>query len=131
MLSNPILYRVLTNPFLYQWVLATALPFLLWAELAKIARRDPGIWPQVLPWLKVLAVGLWFSSAAWGFYTLSAPQGKVFYEINAILITLSGGTQLVYGWARQRVDPGANVKERDGWRPTSRVSQEVVTGKNL
>jgi hypothetical protein len=129
MLSNLTLYRALTKPFLYQWVLATVLPFLLWAVLAKIARRDPGILPHVLPWLKVLAYGLWFSSAAWGLYSLW--PGKTFHAINAVFVALSGGTQLIYDWVRRRVDPRANVKERDGWKPTPKDSQEAGSGKNL
>ena len=122
MLNNPILYRVLTNPFLYQWVLATVFPLLVWAVLVKLARRSQGILPHVLPWLRVLAWGLWFSLIPWGLYCLFTQLGsEIFFKVQILISATYGGTNLMYHWVRRRVHPEAYVKEpNEGWWPSKR-----------
>jgi len=116
--TNSILYRILTQPFLYQWVLATVSPLLFWAVLVKLARYNPGILPRIYPLLKGLAWGLWASVVAWGLCGLfGIPERQNFYKINGIIVALAGGTNLMYHWVRRRVDPQAYVKTSDGWWP--------------
>lgn len=132
MLSNPILYRVLTQPFLYQWVLATVFPLLLWAILVKLARHYPGILPYALRWLKFFAWGLWFAEIACGLYCLIWHPGmSVFLMLQMLLFAVFGGINFMYHWVRRRVDPEAYVKKGDyGWWPTPKDSQEAGPGTN-
>ena len=120
MLNNPILYRVLTHPLLYQCVLAIIFPLLLWAVLVRLSRGYPGILHFVFPWLRILVWGLWASFAAWGLCGIfGIPERKTFYGIHAVLSALVGGTNLMYHWVGRRVDPEAYVKApNEGWWPS-------------
>jgi hypothetical protein len=105
MVGDPILYRVLTNPWLYRWVVAMVLPLLIWAVLVKISRNHPGILPRAYPMLRVFAWGIWASFIAWGLYGLiGTAERKNFYAINGIIFGLLSGTNLMYHWVRRRVD---------------------------
>jgi len=120
--SDPILHRLFTDPWFYQWVAAMVLPFLIWAVLAKLSHSRPDILPRIYPVLKVIAWGIWVSFVAWTLYGLSGrPERKTFYGINGILFGLMGGTNLMYHWVRRRVHPEAYVKEpNEGWWPSKR-----------
>jgi hypothetical protein len=129
MLTNPILHRVFTSPFLYQWVLAMVSPLLLWAVLVRVARRHPGILPRIYPLLKILAWVLWAFAAVCGLYGLLAMPGRnIYYGIGFALFS---GINLIYHWVRRRVDPASYIKKDYGWWPTPKDSPDVYPGKNL
>ena len=118
MLNNPILYRVLTRPFLYQWVLAVTFPLLLWAVLVKLS-RSPGILHVVFPWLKALALVGWSLLIVWPLYCLFAPGSGIFFPVQTLIFAVFSGTSLMYHWAGRRVDPQAYIKKpNDGWWPS-------------
>ena len=121
---------MLTNPHLYEFLLALALPHVFWVLLAILAARNPRLLPRLYPFLRALAWTLLGSALAWMSGALFF-HTKNFYAINAILIALSGGTNLVYSWVRRRVSPGPMVKEPDhGWWPTPKEPY-VDPGKTL
>jgi hypothetical protein len=129
--SDPILYRVLTNPWFYQWVVAMVLPFLIWAVLAKLSRNHPGILPRSYPWLKGLAWGTWALFVAAGLYDLfGASERKIFFRTPWILGAFSSGINLVYHWVRRRVDPDS-IKTYEGWWPTPKDLCETKPSENL
>ena len=129
--SDPILHRVLTNPWFYTWVVAMVLPFLIWAVLAKLSHSRPEILPRIYPVLKVIAWGIWVSFVVWALYGLSGRlERKTFYGINGILWGLMGGTNLLHSWVRRRVAPDS-AKKYEGWWPTPKDLPEAKPGKNL
>ncbi len=131
MVGHPILYRVLSDPWLYRWVVAMVLPFLIWAVLAKLSHSRPDILPTIYPALKVIAWGIWVSFVVWDLYGLSGRlEWKTFYGTNAILGGLMGGTNLIHSWVRRRVDPDS-VRKYEGWWPTPKDLPEAKPGKNL
>ena len=42
MASNSIFYRMLNDPWVYRWVVAMVLPFLIWAVLVKLSQKSSG-----------------------------------------------------------------------------------------
>ncbi|MGB9121185.1 MAG: hypothetical protein WCE73_11240 [Candidatus Angelobacter sp.] len=131
MASNPTFYRVLANAWLYRWMVAMVLPFLIWAVLVKLSRNHPGILPRSYPWLKVLTWGAWVLFVASGLYGLvGISETKTFFRTFWTLGAFSSGTNLVYHWVRRRVDPDA-YKKTEGWWPTAKDLPEAKPGKNL
>jgi uncharacterized membrane protein YfcA len=129
--SYPILYRVLSDPWLYRWVVAMVLPFLIWAVLAKLSRNHPGTLPRSYPWLKVLTWGTWGLFVASGLYALfGISESKAFFRTSLTLGAFSSGINLVYHWVRRQVDPDA-YKKYEGWWPTPKDLPEAKPGKNL
>jgi hypothetical protein len=130
MLTDPILHRVLTNPWFYRWVVAMVLPFLIWAVVAKLSRNHPEILPRSYPWLKGLAWGAWALFVASGLYGLfGASERTTFFRTPWILGAFSSGINLVYHWVRRRVDPSA-YKKYEGWWPTPKDLPEANANKN-
>src|SRR5579871_5873319 len=105
MASNPILYRVLNDPWVYRWMVAMVLPFLIWAVLVKLARKHPAILRQSYPWLKVVAWGAWAIFVALGLYSLYATSERSFFRAFWTLGAFSSGINLLRSWVRRRVDP--------------------------
>ena|SRR5579864_755424 len=131
MLSDPILHRVLTNPWFYRWVVAMVLPFLIWAVLVKLARNHPAILRQAFPWLKVVVWGAWAIFVAAGLYSLfGASDWMTFFRTSWILGAVYSGINLVYHWVRRRIDPDS-VKTHEGWWPTPKDLPEAEPDKNL
>jgi hypothetical protein len=125
--ANPILHRMLHNPYFYLWIAALALPFLFWAILARLARNNPGVLPRVYPVLKVLTWGMWFAALAAACFRLFWPDVKMYLPS---FIGISGGMNLVHNWVRRRVDPDS-YKKYEGWWPTKPDSPNITTGKTL
>ncbi len=129
--SDPILYRVLTNPWFYRWVVAMVSPFLIWAVLVRVSHSKPDILSRIYPGLKVTAWALWAFFVAWGLFGLfGVPERKTFYGINGIFSGLMGGINLMHSWVRRRVDPDS-FKTYEGWWPTPKDLPEAKPGKNL
>ena len=129
--SDPILSRVLTNPWFYRWVVAMVTPLLIWAALVRLSHSKPDILSRVYPVLKATAWVLWAFFVAWILFGLSgALEWKTFYGVNLILFGLNGGTNLMHSWVRRRVDPDS-VKTEEGWWPTPKDLPEAKPGKNL
>ncbi|HEY2363158.1 MAG TPA: hypothetical protein VGK36_18700 [Candidatus Angelobacter sp.] len=131
MLSDPILHRVLTNPWFYRWVAAVVSPLLIWAVLVRLSQSEPDILSRIYPGLKLAAWTLWASFVVWSLFGLSGvPERKTFYGINLVFFGLMGGTNLMHSWVRRRVDPDS-VKTDEGWWPAPKGLPEVKPSKNL
>jgi hypothetical protein len=140
MLTNFILHRVLTDPFLYAFIAAIVLPLLLWAWLVKFAQSHPDLLPGIYVPLKILAWVLWGCAVAAGSCSVFGPPGlKVFVKIGILISNFSLGLNLTYTWVRRRVDPDSFKKE-DGWWPTPenslqwskpKDSPDINSNKNL
>jgi hypothetical protein len=129
MLANPILHRVLAEPLFYSFVAAMAAPYLLWAGLARAARRRPEILRRIYPRLKVLIGRLWFFGLAC--IVLSPHRElKTFIAQVSILNVFSAGMNLLRMWVGRRVDPDS-FKKYEGWWPTPKDSAESAPLKNL
>jgi hypothetical protein len=124
MLSNPIVHRILASPLFYQWLLATVSPFVIWAVLAMLSRRHPGILERVFPFLRILVWGLWGAAIGVSLYNIFfiVPGTSHFYVHTAIPVSLSGGMNLVYRWVRDRVSPPRAKEPEYGWLPTPKDS---------
>ncbi|HEY2496939.1 MAG TPA: hypothetical protein VGK24_07710 [Candidatus Angelobacter sp.] len=120
MLKNSIAYRVLTEPFLYEWLLAFVSPLLIWALLKKIARRHPAILPRIYPLLKTLTWSIWVAMVMWGLYCLLGQPGtKVFFKGQLLILNLFNGVNQMRHWVGRRVDPISYSRESAyGWWPT-------------
>ncbi len=130
MASNPILYRVLNDPWVYRWMVAMVLPFLIWAVLVKLARKHPAILRQSYPWLKVVAWGAWAIFVALGLYSLYATSERSFFRAFWTLGAFSSGINLLRSWVRRRVDPDS-IKTYEGWWPRPKDLPEAKQDKNL
>jgi hypothetical protein len=128
--SNTIFYRVLNDPWVYRWVVAMVLPFLIWAVLVKLARNHPAILRQSHPWLKVVAWGAWAIFVAAGLYSLFGASERSFFGACWTLGAFSSGINLLHSWVRRRVDPDS-VKTYEGWWPAPKDLPEAKPGKNL
>lgn len=131
MASNSAFYRVVANPWLYRWMVAMVLPFLIWAVLVKLSRNHQAILRRSHPWLKVLAWGTWALFIASGLYGLFGTSERVtFFRAYWTLGAFSSGINLLYHWVRRRLDPDAYKKYEDWW-PTKKDLPEANANKNL
>jgi hypothetical protein len=104
------------------YVLATVLPFLLWAALAMAARKNTQLLGQIYPLLRALSYGTWALPLLIGlvklFSAISQHQLLVFFFAS---IPFNGGIQLARSWVQSRVEPDAIPRpSSDGWWPAKR-----------
>jgi hypothetical protein len=104
------------------YVLATILPFLLWAVLAMTARKDMQLLARIYPWLRALSWGTWALPLLIILLKLfpALPQHQLLVFFFAA-IPFNGGIQLVRSWVQRRVDPDSIPRpSSDGWWPAKR-----------
>jgi uncharacterized protein YhhL (DUF1145 family) len=120
MLANPTLHRVLTMPLFYFFLAAMAVPLLLWAGIARAARRRPEILRCIYPRVKTLIGWLWFVGLAC-VVLLPHPELKIFVSRLSVLNVLLSGMNLLRMWIGRRIDPDS-FKKYEGWWPTPKDS---------
>ena len=117
--ANPILHRMLTDPYLYKFVASIVAPLLLWTVLVRFARSHPDILQGMYSPLKIFTWALWFCTVATGFYVVVGLSSlKTFARTQILIANFSGGVNLIYMWVKRRVDPDS-FKKHEGWRPNS------------
>jgi hypothetical protein len=122
MLDNPVLHKLLTDPFFYLILAVIVGPFLVWAGIARAARSNPGILPRLYLPVKVLAWCAWGLTFVWGaFIFVNHQSWRTFSGGELLIINLFNGLNLIRTWIGRRVDPDS-FKKHEGWWPTPKDS---------
>jgi len=114
-------YKMSKQSSIEIFVLATILPFLLWAVLAVIARKDMQLLTRIYPWLRALSWAAWALPLAIYLliFTGAFQHRQIVFFFAAI--TFNGGIQLARSWVQSRVEPDAvPCSSSDGWWPAKR-----------
>lgn len=105
-----------------KWVLFLAAwlsPLFLWALLAILVRRRPGMFPRLYPWLTALCWVMWLSSVVLLLGNLlSRPANKQYLKLWFVVWPFYSGFMLIKNWIGRRVDPDRYKSRSDGWWPS-------------
>src|SRR5579884_1587886 len=111
LLYRLFLYRLFSYPLFPLWAIALVLPFLLWAVLAKLSRKDPSVLSRIYPGLKVLVFGLWIAmSMIWILHMGGHLPHINIFALSLVYISLYGGLVQMYHWVRRRINPDSYKK---------------------
>jgi hypothetical protein len=126
MLDNPILHRILTMPLFYFALAAMVLPFLLWAGIARAARRRPKVLRRIYPRLKVLIGRLAFLGLV---CVVLLPHHEFMTLVGqiSILNLFLAGMNLLRMWIGRRVDPNLFKKYEGWWTDAKRFGAAIVS----
>lgn len=97
------------------FIVALVTPFLIWALVAVMARKDPRLLERIYPAVKNIA---WAMYGGWIVLLLFAIGESIDRKISGIGFTLYSGVNLMCGWIRRRVEPEADPAASEGWWPT-------------
>ena len=103
------------------FVLATILPFLLWAALAIVGRKNMQSLARIYPWMRALSWGTWILAVLISLVVLFGGFQRRQFVIFFAAAMFNGGIQLARSWVQRRVEPDAvPLSPSEGWWPAKR-----------
>jgi hypothetical protein len=103
------------------FVLATILPFLLWAALAIVGRKNAQLLARIYPWVRALSWGTWALPLLIFPIVLFGGFQHRHVAFFCVAITFNGGIQSARSWVQRRINPDSIPRSSSGgWWPAKR-----------
>ena len=114
--SRDTLSLVTRQLAIYAFIVALISPFLIWALLGSMARRNPLLLAKVYPFVKILAWGMWVPAVLCIFFGIIG-SSRTFASVGCIIFAFYSGINLMLGWIRKRIKPNPPATT-NGLQPT-------------